>query len=73
MISSAASSSAASDLRVSDSLAMSSDINPEVKFAPPLAPMAMPKQVLERGAERSASRGASGWLRLPFFGNRVQG
>ncbi|GHE04367.1 hypothetical protein U879_00590 [Defluviimonas sp. 20V17] len=38
-------------------------------FTPPAAPMAMPKQVLERAVGRGQSRR----LRLPFFGGRMQG
>jgi len=36
------------------------------EFAPPVAPMAMPKQVLERSPRARA-------FRLPLFGGRMQG
>lgn len=41
----------------------------DAELAPPAAPMAMPKQVLEREADGARLP----WLRLPFFGSRVQG
>ncbi|MDK3020811.1 hypothetical protein [Pseudodonghicola flavimaris] len=38
----------------------------EADFAPPAAPMAMPKQQIEAGHRPL-------WLRLPGFGGRMQG
>ncbi len=38
-------------------------------LAPPAAPMAMPKQVIEQ----PTGRRLAGWLRLPLPGGRIQG
>ncbi|WP_146010252.1 hypothetical protein [Acidimangrovimonas sediminis] len=69
MIAAAAVTSAPADAQGATSTNMTSDLDLAADFAPPAAPMAMPKQIIER----SVARGASQRLRLPFFGGRMQG